>query len=242
MKQYDAIIIGFGKGGKTLAAALGNAGKKTALIEKSAEMYGGTCINMGCIPTKFLVRKAKKAMELDSFEEKSKLYTQAMEEKNALTSSLRGKNLVKAKNIPKVSVITGTARLVSPHEVEVTGQEDTEILTGDTIFLNTGSVPVTPAIDGLEGNPNVVTSEGLLALKTLPRKLVVIGGGYIGVEFASLRKPGNPDPEWFPFSPQRGCRHRRGSQIQPEEQKRPNPDKCGNKVHLHQERSSHRCS
>ncbi len=59
--HYDAVIIGFGKGGKTLAAALGNAGKKTALIEKSPLMYGGTCINVGCIPTKFLVSKAKNA-------------------------------------------------------------------------------------------------------------------------------------------------------------------------------------
>ncbi len=186
MKQYDAIIIGFGKGGKTLAAALGNTGKKTALIEKSAEMYGGTCINAGCIPTKFLVHKAREAMKLDSFEARSSWYAQAMADKNALTGSLRGKNLMKAENVPNVSVITGTARLLSTHEVEVTRQDSTEILTAETIFLNTGSVPVIPAIEGLEGNPNVVTSEGLLTLKTLPRKLVVIGGGYIGVEFASI--------------------------------------------------------
>lgn len=186
MKQYDVIIIGFGKGGKTLAAALGSAGRKTALIEKSAEMYGGTCINVGCIPTKFLVHKAKDAMTLDSFEEKSKLYAQAMEGKNALTSSLRGKNLMKLETIPNVSVITGTARLVSAHKVEVTSQDNSEVLHGDIIILNTGSVPVIPAIEGLEGNPNVVTSEGLLALKALPRKLIVIGGGYIGVEFASI--------------------------------------------------------
>ncbi len=186
MKQYDAIIIGFGKGGKTLAAVLGNAGKKTALIEKSADMYGGTCINAGCIPTKFLVHKAKEAMKLNSFEEQAQLYAQVMEDKNTLISSLRSKNLMKLENAPNVTVITGTAQLASAHEVEITSQNNTEILRGDTIFLNTGSVPVIPEIEGLEGNPHVITSEGLLALKTLPRKLIIIGGGYIGVEFASI--------------------------------------------------------
>ncbi len=186
MKHYDAIIIGFGKGGKTLAAALGKAGKKTALIEKSAEMYGGTCINAGCIPTKFLAHKAREAMGSDSFESQAALYAQAMAVKNSLTRSLRGKNLTKAENVPNVSVITGTAQLISAHEVEVTSHDNTEILTAETIFLNTGSVPVIPVIEGLAGNPNVATSDGLLALKTLPRKLVIIGGGYIGVEFASI--------------------------------------------------------
>ncbi len=136
MKQYDAIIIGFGKGGKTLAAVLGNAGKKTALIEKSADMYGGTCINAGCIPTKFLVHKAKEAMKLNSFEEQAQLYAQAMEDKNTLISSLRSKNLMKLENAPNVTVITGTAQLASAHEVEITNQNSTEILRGDTIFLN----------------------------------------------------------------------------------------------------------
>ncbi len=124
-----------------------------------------------CIPTKFLVHKAKEALNLDSFETKAALYTQAMD----------GKNLSKVENVPNVSVLTDTARLVSAHEVEVRNSDGTEILTGENIFLNTCSVPVIPAIDGVEGNPNVETSEGLLALKSLPRKLIIIGGGYKGV-------------------------------------------------------------
>lgn len=83
MSKYDLIIVGFGKGGKTLAGYLGNIGKKVAVIEKSDKMYGGTCINIGCIPTKTLVHKAKniKNKNLKTFEEKAMEYNKAIEEK-----------------------------------------------------------------------------------------------------------------------------------------------------------------
>ncbi len=189
MKQenyYDAIIIGFGKGGKTLAGAMGSAGKRTALIEKSSQMYGGTCINVGCIPTKFLVHKAQEAKFAKDFAEKQELYKKAIAEEAALTGMLRGKNLNKAESTPNVTVITGTAKLLSANEVEVRTEDETETLQGEQIFLNTGSVSVVPPIEGLKDNPYVVTSEGLLKLETLPERLVIIGGGYIGVEFASV--------------------------------------------------------
>ncbi len=181
--NYDAVIIGFGKGGKTLAAALGNAGKKTALIEKSPLMYGGTCINVGCIPTKFLVHKAKDAKFA---EDKAAYYKQAVEQELKLTEKLRGKNLAKAEGVPNVTVITGTAKLLSNTEVEVATENGTEILAAEQIFLNTGSSPFIPPIDGIKDNPFVVTSEGLLKQSELPEHLVIIGGGYIGVEFASM--------------------------------------------------------
>ncbi|MCC8024011.1 MAG: FAD-dependent oxidoreductase [Clostridium sp.] len=186
-KNYDVIIIGFGKGGKTLAAALGAAGKRTVLIEKSSKMYGGTCINVGCIPTKFLVHKAKEAncSEKD-FSEKKALYAKAIEGKAVLTERLRGKNLQKVENTPNVTVITGTAKMLSPHEVEVVTEDGTTVLEGAQIFLNTGSLPFIPSIEGLKENPYVYTSEQLLDLKELPERLVIIGGGYIGVEFASI--------------------------------------------------------
>ncbi len=180
---FDAIIIGFGKGGKTLAAALGSAGKKTALIEKSPLMYGGTCINVGCIPTKHLVHKAKSAA---SAENKQAYYEASIKSELALTQKLRNKNLAKAENTPNVTLITGTARLYSDTEVEVITENGTEILAAGQIFLNTGSIPFIPPIEGIEGNPYVVTSEELLKQTRLPKHLVIIGGGYIGVEFASV--------------------------------------------------------
>lgn len=185
-RRYDAIIIGFGKGGKTLAAALGAAGKRTALIEKSPMMYGGTCINVGCIPTKFLVHKAREAKLAKDLLEKKTLYAEAVEAELALTGSLREKNLNKLVNAENVEVLTGTAKLRSAHEVEIVMEEGTQVLEGEKIFLNTGSVPIVPAIEGLQDNPFVVTSEGLLRQRVLPEKLVIIGGGYIGVEFASI--------------------------------------------------------
>ena len=92
MKQYDAIIIGFGKGGKTLAAELAKRNEKVAVIERSDEMYGGTCINIGCIPTKTLVHQAKLAPVKASWEEKKAYYAQAIAEKEEVTSFLHQKN------------------------------------------------------------------------------------------------------------------------------------------------------
>ncbi len=181
--HYDAIIIGFGKGGKTLVGVLGNAGKRTALIEKSPMMYGGTCINVGCIPTKFLVHRAKAAKFA---EDKSAYYAQAINAELALTEKLREKNLAKADSSPNVNVIVGTARLLSSTEVEVSTEQTAEVLTAEQIFLNTGSVPFVPPIEGIQDNPYVVNSEGLLKQTRLPKELVIIGGGYIGVEFASV--------------------------------------------------------
>ena len=82
MLMYDIIVIGFGKAGKTLAAKLSSQGKKVALIEKSKSMYGGTCINIACIPTKTLIVAAEKGLDFE----------QAMNEKNAVTTRLNGKN------------------------------------------------------------------------------------------------------------------------------------------------------
>ncbi len=184
--SYDAIIIGFGKGGKTLAGFMGNAGKRTALIERSPEMYGGTCINVGCIPTKFLAQKAKEARSNQTFTEKKAAYKQAIEQELELTCKLRTKNLKKAEKTPNVTVITGVAKLISNTEVEVKTDDCTEILKGEQIFINTGSAPFIPNIEGLKDNPYALTSEELLDRFELPERIVIIGGGYIGVEFASI--------------------------------------------------------
>ena len=185
--KYDAVIIGFGKGGKTMAGALGAAGKKVALIEKSDRMYGGTCINVGCIPTKSLVYRAGlAAAKGGSFEEKAAAYKAAMEQKEDLTTRLRGKNYQKLDSNPNITVIDGTASFQSPHVVEVEKDGRTFRVEGEQIFINTGSSAFIPPIEGLKGNPYVYTSEGLLNLTELPSRLVIIGGGYIGVEFSSI--------------------------------------------------------
>lgn len=185
--KYDAVIIGFGKGGKTMAGALGAAGKKVALIEKSDRMYGGTCINVGCIPTKSLVYRAGlAAAKGGSFEEKAAAYKAAMEQKEDLTARLRGKNYQKLDSNPNITVIDGTASFQSPHVVEVEKDGRTFQVEGEQIFINTGSSAFIPPIERLKGNPYVYTSEGLLNLTELPSRLVIIGGGYIGVEFSSI--------------------------------------------------------
>ena len=93
-QQFDTLIIGFGKGGKTLAAFLGNKGQKVAVVEKSKQMYGGTCINIACIPTKSLVLSAEHAASHhpSTYEEKQTYYSNAIEEKQRLVTMLRQRN------------------------------------------------------------------------------------------------------------------------------------------------------
>lgn len=185
--KYDAIIIGFGKGGKTMAGALGAAGRKTALIERSEKMYGGTCINVGCIPTKSLVHRAGLAAARGRcYEEMAAAYRQAMDQKEELTGRLRAKNYQKLESNPNITVVDGTARFVSPHVVEVEKDGVVRRLEGEMIFINTGSQAFIPPIEGIKDNPYVYTSEELLDLRELPKSLVIIGGGYIGVEFSSI--------------------------------------------------------
>lgn len=188
MKEYDAIIIGFGKGGKTLAAELGTRGWSVAVIERSSEMYGGTCINIGCIPTKKLVHMAEVTQyrKPSSFEQFAEEYRKAIEEKKALTALLRKKNFDNLDSKDTVTVYTGVASFRSPHEVEVKMGDETLLLEGKKIFINTGASTVIPPIKGLEGNPFVYTSTSIMELEKLPRRLVIVGGGYIGLEFASI--------------------------------------------------------
>ena len=186
--RYDAIIIGFGKGGKTMAGFLADKGLSVALIERSDKMYGGTCINIACIPTKVMVTDAHKSLlrERTSFEEKAADYTRAIARKNEVTGFLRAKNYAMLADRDNVDVITGTASFLSPHEVEVTTDRETRILSGDKIFINTGGETIIPPIKGVRESVRVHTSTTMLDLETLPRRLVILGGGYIALEFASF--------------------------------------------------------
>ncbi|ATF50512.1 pyridine nucleotide-disulfide oxidoreductase [Citrobacter werkmanii] len=176
MNQYQAIIIGFGKAGKTLAATLAKADWKVAIIEQSNTMYGGTCINIGCIPTKTLVHDAE--MQHD--------FAAAMQRKTDVVRFLRDKNFHNLADQDNVDVIEGRAEFVDNHTVRVIQATGTRELRGEKIFINTGAQSTMPDIKGLSSTPGVFDSTGLLNLAQRPQRLGILGGGYIGVEFASM--------------------------------------------------------
>ena len=188
MNAFDVIIIGFGKGGKTLAAEFAKRGQKVAIIERSDKMYGGTCINIGCIPTKTLVHQAKMASALKdaTFEERSEFYRNAVSVKESVTSALRNKNYHNLADNPNVTVYTGIGSFVSADVGDVRTATEKIRLTSKQIIINTGAETVIPPIEGVAGNPFVYTSTSIMELADLPRRLVIIGGGYIGLEFASM--------------------------------------------------------
>ena len=162
MKQYDAIIIGFGKAGKTLAAELSNRGWQVAIVERSALLYH------------------------DDFPKQANMYKQAIGRKNRLTSFLRNDNYERLSKRPNVTIYTGTGSFISADTIKVELPEGEIELKGKEIFINTGSTPIIPAIDGIQQSQHVYTSCALLDLNVLPHHLIIIGGGYIGLEFASM--------------------------------------------------------
>lgn len=174
MKHYDVLVIGFGKAGKTLAAKLANQGKSVALVEESPTMYGGTCINVGCIPTKTLLRAAEQGLS----------FTEVMAEKDAVVSRLNAKNFGMIDAV--CDLYTAHAKFVSDKVVALTSDTETVTLTADVIIINTGAKSRVLPIDGLVTSQHVYDSTGIQGLDTLPNHLGIIGGGNIGLEFATL--------------------------------------------------------
>lgn len=187
MKKYDAIIIGFGKAGKTLAGFLAGKGQKVALIEKSDKMYGGTCINVGCIPSKSLVNSVERLenKDLSTFTERKDYYEKSVDKKEALITALRGKNYEMLASKENIDIYNGKGSFVSDKIVNIEKNGENIQIEGEKIFINTGSETIIPNIKGLKESKNILTSKSLMELKELPRKLVIIGAGYIGLEFAS---------------------------------------------------------
>ena len=175
MLIYDLIVIGFGKAGKTLAAKMAMQGKKVALIERSKAMYGGTCINIACIPTKTLLVAAEKGL---SFEE-------VMTEKNAVTSRLNGKNYATISGAG-VDIIDAEAHFLSNKVIEIVSGNQKQELTAENIVINTGAISNILPIPGLTTSKNVYDSTGIQNLDRLPKSLGILGGGNIGLEFAGL--------------------------------------------------------
>lgn len=189
MKQYDAIIIGFGKGGKLLAAELANRNWKVAVIERSPQMYGGTCVNVGCIPSKSLIHESEHAERLyqDQYNQQSKHYALAVGRKNKLISFLRQENHQSIMNHPNITLYDGLASFLSTDTIKVVPTTEKEILLkGKEIFINTGSTPILPDIEGLNESKHVYTSETLPQQSKLPNRLLILGAGAIGLEFATM--------------------------------------------------------
>ncbi|ECL7697742.1 pyridine nucleotide-disulfide oxidoreductase [Salmonella enterica subsp. enterica serovar Poona] len=176
MREYQAIIIGFGKAGKTLAVTLAKAGWRVAVIEESSSMFGGTCINIGCIPTKALVHDA----------ERENSFTAAMQRKESVVNVLRDKNFHNLVDVDNIDVIVGRAEFIDNRTVRIFMEEGEQVLLGEKIFINTGAESVIPDIPGLKTTPGVFDSTGLLNLTRRPESLGILGGGYIGLEFASM--------------------------------------------------------
>ncbi|CAN5696535.1 FAD-dependent oxidoreductase [soil metagenome] len=180
----DLLVIGFGKGGKTLAATLGRQRKTVVMVERSAQMYGGTCINIGCVPTKSMVYQAE---HLATGTRHADDYRSAVDTTQNLTTYLRGQNFAMLDNLETVTVLTGTAHFLDATTVVVHTVDGADHTVSAThIVIGTGSEPVVPEIPGVAGNDRVLTSTDMLVEQELPGRLVVLGGGYVGLEFAAM--------------------------------------------------------
>ncbi|HGH0792968.1 TPA: hypothiocyanous acid reductase MerA [Staphylococcus pseudintermedius] len=178
MNQYDLIVVGFGKAGKTLAKFAAQQGKSVAVIEKSAEMYGGTCINIGCIPSKVLVHDGIEAVS----------FNDAMQRKRDVVSALNSKNYHNLADEETVDVINMTASFKSAHAIDLLNAQGEAVQTieGKNIVINTGAKSVIPNIKGIDTSQRVYDSKAIMDLTQQPKRLVIVGGGYIALEFASI--------------------------------------------------------
>ena len=180
--ETDLLVIGWGKAGKSLARALGSSGRSVVMVEESDQMYGGTCINIACVPTKALVHQAELRRDADSA---AAWFTAAVDKRDALTAKLRARNHAMLAEVDAVTVVDGRARFVGPREVEVSAGEERLRISGRTVVVNTGTVPARPDLPGVDG-PRVHDSTTLQHVEPLPRRLAVVGAGLIGLEFAGM--------------------------------------------------------
>lgn len=181
--NVDVAVIGFGRGGKTAALELGKAGKKVIIVEQSDQMYGGTCPNVGCVPTKMLVHYSGERRPGDTRQD---WYEHAVNGVRDLTTTFRNGNFEALNNGETTTVITGRASFEDAHTIGVGEGEDRLHINAETIIVNTGSQPVIPPIPGLRESAYLHTNVELIHRTSLPERLVIIGGGYLGLEFASI--------------------------------------------------------
>ena len=186
MASADLVILGGGSGGYACALRASELGMSVILIDK--DKLGGTCLHRGCIPTKALLHAAEvadSARESDAFGVRATFEGIDMPKVNEYRDGVVGRlykglqGLVKSRN---VTFIEGTGRLVAPNTVEVNGERH----TGTTVVLATGSY--SRSLPGLEISGRIMTSDQALNLDYVPKSVIVLGGGVIGVEFASVWK------------------------------------------------------
>lgn len=186
----NVIVVGGGPGGYVAAIRAAQLGAKVTLVEK--EHLGGTCLNIGCIPTKCLLHSAELVESIKNQGTENGLevpqiginFPQVIAHKNTISKTLSSgvSGLLK---MNKVQTIMGTAAFSAPKTLTVFKQDGTtETLTADAIILATGSVNSVPPIPGISDNPNCIDSTGALSLDALPKSMVVVGAGVIGLELA----------------------------------------------------------
>jgi pyruvate/2-oxoglutarate dehydrogenase complex dihydrolipoamide dehydrogenase (E3) component len=189
-QHYDAVVVGSGQGGNPLARALAGAGRKTAVVER--EHVGGTCINEGCTPTKTMIASA----EVAYLDRRSADYgvqngpvtvdmVRVRQRKRDMVDSFRAGD-ERRLEAAGVDLIRGEASFVGPKELEVLlNSGETLRLTSDEIFLNVGARPASPPIEDLDSVPTL-NSTTIMELDEVPERLLVLGGGYVGLEFAQM--------------------------------------------------------
>ena len=193
-ESYDVVIIGSGPGGYVCAIKCGQLGLKTAIVEKS-ETLGGTCLNVGCIPSKALLHASEmfeeanhglKALGVDVGKPKLNLKAMMAHKDKTVQANVEGVAYLMKKN--KVDVHHGTGSIADANTVKVTAEDGkTESLTTKNIVIATGSdVAGIPGLDVAIDEKIIVSSTGALELKSVPKKMIVVGGGVIGLEMGSV--------------------------------------------------------
>jgi pyruvate/2-oxoglutarate dehydrogenase complex dihydrolipoamide dehydrogenase (E3) component len=190
-EQYDAIIIGAGQSGTPLSTTLADAGWKVALVER--EHVGGSCINEGCTPTKTMVASARVAYLVrraaDYGVETGPIsvdMAKVRQRKRDIVNSFRSGSQGRVEAAEGADLLMGEAHFVGPKTVEVRlNAGGTRRLTADKIFINTGAQPRIPSLPGLEGVP-YLNSTTIMELGEVPDHLLIIGGGYVGLEFGQM--------------------------------------------------------
>jgi len=184
--KYDAIIIGSGQAGNPLAYRLADLGWSVALIEKKE--LGGTCINVGCTPTKVMVHRAQVAHYARNSarwgvnaSNVSVDLAKIVAQKDEVVLSFRGGQQRQVDKRAKLRLHLGHARFVGPHQLKV----GDDLLESEKIFINTGGRPNIPTIPGLD-TVSYLTNETAMQITTLPEHLLILGGGYIGLEFGQM--------------------------------------------------------
>ena len=185
--SFDAIVIGTGQAGPSLAGRLTAAGMKVAVVERGK--FGGTCVNTGCIPTKAMVASARAAYVARRAAEFGVdiggPITVDMKRVKARKDEISGKSNTGVeswlKSMQNCTVYDAQARFVSPHEVSV----GSETLTAERIFINVGGRAIVPGIPGLS-DVEYLTNSSMMQVDFLPRHLIILGGSYIGLEFGQM--------------------------------------------------------